>query len=152
MNIVNNLVTRYWAATVILLLGVVAGYPWCMPAVIALNLVQIVHFLVRERSITAFPVQVRVAYTALLFLSLAPYMIWVLWMQLVGTTAMVLFQYCFLARCVSLLPWNKREPYSLDLFRRTFFSPPVPGNILQGLDATAAAAARQAPVPPDVSV
>ena len=48
---------------------------------------------------------------------------------------MVLFQYCFLARYMSLMPWNKREPYSVSLLKRTFLSAPVSGNILQGLPA-----------------
>jgi len=136
MNITNDIVTRYWAATVILLAGVVAGCHYCLPAVITLNIIQVVHFIYRERSLTAFPVQVRVTYLGLLFLSQAPYMIWILWWQLAGTSAMVLYQYCFLARCLSLLPWNKRELYSWDLVKRTFLTPPVNGSILQGQPAS----------------
>jgi hypothetical protein len=34
------------------------------------------------------------------------------------------------------MPWNRKERFSLDLLRRTVFSPPVRGNILQGLPAT----------------
>ncbi|MCA1804518.1 MAG: hypothetical protein LC646_04035 [Xanthomonadaceae bacterium] len=55
--------------------------------------------------------------------------------QIIGTTAMMLFDYCPLARFLSLMPWNRREPFSLDLLKRTVFSPPVRGNILQGLPA-----------------
>lgn len=137
MNIQNNIVTRYWAATVILLAGVVTGCEYCLPAVIALNMVQVMHFIAREESLTAFPVQVRVSYLALLFLAQAPNMFWIFWWQLIGTAAMVLYQYCFLARCLSLAPWNKQEAYSWSLVRRTFLAPPVSGNILQGLPAEA---------------
>lgn len=45
----------------------------------------------------------------------------------------LLFGYCTMARLVSLFPWNRSEPFSLNLVRRTFFSAPVRGNILQGL-------------------
>ncbi len=135
MKIENNLVSRYWAATTLLLAGVVSGCSDCLPAVIGLNIIQVIHFIYREKSLTAFPVQVRISYLGLLFLAQAPYLFWIFWWQLIGTTAMVLFQYCFLARCMSLMPWNKREPYSVSLLKRTFLSAPVSGNILQGLPA-----------------
>jgi len=115
---------------------VVAGNNESLQAVIALNAVQVIHFIIREKSVTAFPVQVRIAYFGLLFLAQAPFMFWIFWWQLIGTSAMVLFEYCFLARCMSLMPWNKIEDYSVELFKRTFFSAPVKGNVLQGLPET----------------
>ena len=39
--------------------------------------------------------------------------------------ALLVFGYCLMARTVSLLPWNRAEPLTLDLLRRTFFSAPV---------------------------
>ena len=137
MHIQNDLVTRYWAATAVLLAGVVTGCQYCLPAVVGLNIVQVIHFVIRNRSLTAFPVQVRTNYLALLFLGQVPYMFWIYWWQLIGTTAMVLYQYCFLARCLSLAPWNKQEPYSWNLVKRTFLTPPVNGSILQQLPASA---------------
>ena len=139
MNINNDIVTRYWGATTLLLAGVVSGCSYCLTAVIALNIIQVIHFIVRERSLLAFPVQVRVTYLGLLFLAQAPYMFWIFWWQLIGTAAMVFFSYCFLARVMSLMPWNKSEPYSGSLVKRTFLSAPVQGNILQGLPEKAAA-------------
>jgi hypothetical protein len=136
MKYSNSLVWWYWLATTLLLVGAVAGNTLSLQAVIGLNVIQVIHFALRERSLTAFPVQVRVAYLGLLFMSQAPYMSWILWWQLIGTAAMVLFGYCFLARCMSLMPWNKNEEYSVGLVKRTFFSAPVKGNILQGLPAT----------------
>ncbi len=135
MELSINLTRWYWAVTTILLMGVVADNAQCLQAVIALNAVQVIHFMYRERSLTAFPVQVRLSYFGLLFLAQAPFMFWVFWWQLVGTSAMVIFEYCFLARCLSLLPWNRKETYSLDMIKHTFKSPPVKGNILQGLPA-----------------
>ena len=89
----------------------------------------------RASGVAAFPVQVRVAYLGLLVAAQWQPLYWIYWVQLVGTTAMVMFDYCFLARCLSLLPWNRTEPLSFHLVLRTFFSAPVPGNILQGLPA-----------------
>ena len=136
MKFSNNIVGWYWLFTTLLLIGAVAGHTLSLQAVIALNIVQVVHFALREKSVTTFPVQVRLTYLGLLILSQAPYMIWILWWQLIGTAAMVLFGYCFLARCISLMPWNKTEGYSVALFKRTFFSAPVKGNVMQGMPAT----------------
>jgi hypothetical protein len=132
-----DLVWSYWAVTTVLIIGALAGVEYSYQAVVGLNIVQVIHFALREQSVTAFPVQVRVTYLGLLFLSQAPYMIWILWWQLIGTAAMVLFKYCFLARCMSLMPWNKSEKYSVELFKRTFFTAPVDGNVLHGLPAKA---------------
>ena len=69
MKFTNNIVWWYWFATTILLVGVVSGNSESLQAVMALNAVQVIHFIFREKSITAFPVQVRVTYFGLLFLA-----------------------------------------------------------------------------------
>jgi len=125
----------YWAATVPLLAAGLYGYAQAFYAAMALTAFQSVHYYLRERSFTAFPVQVRVAYLGLLLIAQWQPLYWIYWVQLIGTSAMVLFDYCFLARCLSLMPWNRKEPFSISLVLRTFFSAPVPGNILQGLPA-----------------
>ena len=126
----KDIVWRYWAATTLLLIGVVTGIDYSLEAVIALNAIQVFHFLLREKSLVAFPVQVRITYFGLLFLAQAPFMFWIFWWQLIGTAAMVLFQYCFLARLVSLMPWNLKEPLTPAVIKRTFFSAPVQGSVL----------------------
>jgi hypothetical protein len=137
MKYCSKLVWWYWALTTVLLVGVLAGNSLCLQAVIVLNIVQVVHFTIREKSISAFPVQVRIAYLGLLFVAQAPYMVWVFWWQLIGTTAMISFGYCFLARLLSLLPWNKKESYSIEMLKKTFLTPPEKGNVLQGLPIVA---------------
>lgn len=135
MNILpaKDIVWRYWAATTLLLTGVVTGVEYSLEAVIILNAIQVIHFIYREKSLVAFPVQVRITYFGLLFLAQAPFMFWIFWWQLIGTAAMVLFQYCFLARLMSLMPWNLTEPLTISVIKKTFLSAPVRGNILQGL-------------------
>lgn len=103
---------------------------------IALTVVQLFHFALRERSFVAFPVQVRLGYLLLLLVALPRSLQWIYWLPLVGTWAQVLFGYCLMARAVSLLRWNRKQPLSLALLKRTFISAPVRGNILQGLPAT----------------
>ncbi len=125
----------YWATTDVLLIGGLGFRPGALYAAAALSLLSTVHFSLRERSVTAFPVQVRCTYAAFHCLGLWPPIRQLLWLPAAGTLVMVLFRYCLLARSLSLLPWNRREPLSWQLLRRTFLSPPRAGNVLQGLPA-----------------
>ena len=86
-----------------------------------------------------FPVQIRLAYTGLLIICQISALGWLYWVPAVGTFALVLFGYCLMARILSLLPGNRTEPMSLDLLRRTFLTPPAPGNIHHGLPANGCA-------------
>lgn len=124
---------RYWLVTACLLTAGVAGYETGYILAIGLTAFHLVHFAMREHSITAFPVQVRFWYLILLLVALpAPLQI-IYWAPLIGTWAQLIFGYCTMARCVSLLPWNRSQRFSVDLLLRTFFSRPVRGNILHGL-------------------
>ena len=100
------------------------GMPKAFPATLLLSIAQCILFLARERAFKAFPVQLRLAYTLLLTICLLPPMRWLYWLPAVGTSALVIFGYCLLARMLSLLPWNRAEPITIDLLRRTFLSRP----------------------------
>jgi hypothetical protein len=123
----------YWLVTDALLVGGLAGWPAGFAPVIALSTVQAGHYLHREGRLAAFPVQVRLGYLGLLLAGLWDPLHFVYWVQLAGTTAMVVFDYCPLARFLSLMPWNRRERFSARLVLRTFLAPPVRGSVLQGL-------------------
>jgi hypothetical protein len=129
----------YWAVTSVLLIAGLAGWQAAFHLAAGLSAWQIIHFRLREGSLTAFPVQVRIAYTTMLLLALWEPLRWLFWVPAIGTPAQVLFGYCTLARCLSLLPWNRIERLTWQLVRRTFFSPPVKGSIHQGLPAETAA-------------
>jgi hypothetical protein len=126
----------YWAATDLLLLLGLSGRPEAFYLAIALTFVQILHFRLRDGGFSAFPVQVRLVYAAILLGLLWPPLNWLYWWPAIGTFALVAFGYCLLARFMSLMPWNRREPLTGSLVRRTFLSAPVRGNILQGLPST----------------
>jgi hypothetical protein len=123
----------YWLVTACLLTAGVVGYPAGFLLAIGLTLFQLVHFAIREKSLNAFPVQVRFWYLVLLLVALPGPLQLLFWIPTIGTWAQIIFGYCTMARCVSLFPWNRSEPFTLDLLQRTFFSHPVRGNILQGL-------------------
>jgi hypothetical protein len=123
----------YWLVTACLLTVGVAGYRIGFLLAIGLTVFQLIHFMIRERRVTAFPVQVRFWYLLLLLVTLPEPLQVVYWLPTVGTWMQVLFGYCMMARCVSLLPWNRTERFSGDLLMKTFVSRPVRGNIMQGL-------------------
>lgn len=124
-----NLTWVYWAITDILLIVGVSLEPFALKLAIALTALQVVHFYVRAANFSNFALQVRIAYLLLLLVALYPPLFFIFYLQIIGTTAMVLVNYCFLARMMSLMPWNKVEPYSRQLIFNTFFSKPVSGSV-----------------------
>jgi len=118
----RDLAWWYWLLTVGLLAPGIGRWSWGILLAMFLCAVQIIHFRWRTGSITAFPVQVRLAYLGLLAAGLWPPLQWIHLVQLIGTSARVLVGYCLLARTLSLAPWNRVEPLSASLVRRTFFS------------------------------
>lgn len=118
----KNLSWWYWLATVALLTLGLAGWNAGFYLAIALGALQLGHFAWRAGNWTDFSVQLRAAYLGLLVLALWEPARFVYWIQLVGTSAVVLTGYCFLARSLSLLPWNRHESLSFQLLRKTFFT------------------------------
>jgi hypothetical protein len=123
----------YWLVTACLLSAGVAGHPVGFTLAIGLTVFQLIHFAIRERGITSFPVQVRFWYLMLLLVALPKQLQIIYWIPTIGTWAQLIFGYCTMARCVSLFPWNRSEPFSVDLLLKVFLSRPVRGNLMQGL-------------------
>ncbi|MET0052772.1 MAG: hypothetical protein ABW095_17050 [Candidatus Thiodiazotropha sp.] len=123
----------YWLVTALLLSAGFFVTPDAFLGAIGVTVWQLIHYRLREGSNNAFPVQVRFWYLMLLLVALHGPMQWLYWVPTIGTWAQLIFGYCTMARLVSLFPWNRSEPFTWSLVRRTFFSAPVRGNILQGL-------------------
>jgi len=138
----------YWLVTAAVLVFYLAGVHGALEAAAVLVAVQIVHFRWREGSFAAFPVQVRIAYLAILIAGTAPHMVVLHWIQTIGVWAEVLAGYCLLARMLALLPWNRTAPLTLGIIRFVFFSPPGRGSIVRALaDRSVFAAPPQEAVP-----
>jgi hypothetical protein len=132
----RNLSFQYWLAMDVLLgLGLFGIVPGALPLAVALGVAQSFHNLMRERHLLAFPVQVRVAYLGLLVLGLWEPASFVHWLQFAATTILLVFDYCPLARSLALMPWNRFRPLTARFVWRTYLTPPVPGCILQALQA-----------------
>ena len=128
----KNIGWWYWLVTAgLLTFGVIAN-PIGFILAISLTVFQLMHFIIREKSVTSFPIQVRFWYLILLIVALPEPLQLIYWVPTIGTWAQIIFGYCTMARCVSLLPWNRSEPFSFSLLQKTFFSRPVRGNVQQG--------------------
>ncbi|MCL4802065.1 MAG: hypothetical protein KJ025_20910 [Burkholderiales bacterium] len=121
----------YWLAASLALAAALAGWPPGLPLAFAAVGAQSLHFLAREGRPGAFAVQVPVAYLALLAVGAWPPLAVLHPLMLAGTLVTLAFDYCPLARIMSLMPWNRRVPLSWALVRRTFLMPPTAGSVLQ---------------------
>ena len=121
----------YWAAISALLVGGLGGRFEAFYLAAAVSVAQLVHYALRERSLTAFSVQVRLAYAAILITDILwePLRLHLWWMAFF-TLMVVLFDWCLLSRIMALMPWNRTEALSWGLMRRTFFSGPMKGSII----------------------
>ena len=134
----TNLGWRYWFVIAIFLVIGLLGNAFGFQLAIVLSVLHLAHYLIRTRSVIAFSVQVRIAYLALLLVAFVEPLRWLYWIPTIGTWAMLLFGYCTMARVVSLLPWNRDEPFTLSLVKRTFFSAPVHGSVVEHRPSAAA--------------
>ncbi len=87
-----------WTITVILLLMGLRGRPGAFLAAMGITVLQAIVMLIREKNVSAFPVQLRITYLALLGICYIPQMRWLYWLPTVGTFALVLFGYCLLCK------------------------------------------------------
>jgi hypothetical protein len=135
-----NVVWWWWLVTGTALGGRLGGWGQGLALAMALTVLQAIHLAVRTARSTSLPVQVRASYLALLVMGSWPPLAFLHAAQLAGTIALLVFDYCPLARTLSLFPWNRRGPLTLARLRATFLTPPVRGSILEALDRPAAPA------------
>ena len=98
----------FWAISLVFILAAVAGWAPGYYIVIAMSALQVVGFLVRERSLVSFPTQVRIVYFALSLTGLwmavrLPFYI----LLLLGTIMVVFFGRCSIAMVLKHMPWNR---------------------------------------------
>lgn len=117
----------HWAMTFPLLTAHLSELPGAIEAALLLCAAMALYYLLRLRRLRPFPVQVRLAYLGWLLLGLLPGMHWMHYVALAGTTAMVTVGYCPLERVLSLLWFNRTEPWRLSLLQRVLLSPPGGG-------------------------
>lgn len=120
----------FWLLTAVFLTAGILGWERGFLIAIGITVVNLALALAEEKKISAFPVQVRLAYLGILGLFYWEPVQPLYLIPIAGTWTVVFTGYCLLARVLSLLPWNREVPLSAGLVKRTFFSPPVKGSIL----------------------
>jgi hypothetical protein len=98
----------FWAVTLAFIATAVVGWLPGYYAVMALSALQVVVFLVRERSVMAFPTQIRIVYFAATLLGLWETVRLPFYVLLLLATAMVVFLgRCSIAMMLKHMPWNR---------------------------------------------
>lgn len=128
----------YWQLTALLLAAHFAGWAHAMPLAMALTAWQAAHVAWVRGTLWTLDVQVRIAYLALLVLGHAGPLWPIHVVQFVGVNALLVVDYCLLARLLVLMPWNRVEPLTARLVRQALFMPPAPEAIHRLLQLRAA--------------
>jgi hypothetical protein len=127
----------WWLLTAVALGGGLAGWGAGLPAAMALTAARGLQLARAAVRLPALPVQVRATYLAILALGCWSPLAFLGGLQLVATSALLIFDYCVLARLLALLPWNRRGPLTRERLRATILQPPVRGSIVAALDGLA---------------
>lgn len=105
----------YWAVTLFFIATAVAGWTPGYGVVILISALQLVHSFLRNGSLAAFPVQIRLVYFAATLLGVwagARFFVYVL--LLIGTFMVVFLGRCTIAMILRTMPWNRGREIRLD--------------------------------------
>jgi len=125
----------YWLASTLCLWTAIAIHPAAFNVALLIGAMQLLHVITTERSVTAFPVQVRIGYLCVLLTAVPDGYQWILWIPAIGTLVRVLTGYCIMARNLMLMPFNRRETLTLDFVKAAYLTAPNKGNMLHGISA-----------------
>jgi hypothetical protein len=117
--------TRWlWLVTGCALAAYLGGWREGVVVAAALTAARALYHAARIRTGGALATQVRVLALAVMILGSRPGLHALLFIQLAGVAARVIFDYCLAGRLLSLLPWNRERPLTSALVRSTFLTPP----------------------------
>jgi hypothetical protein len=98
----------FWAVTIALIVAAVAGWTPGYLFVMAISAVQVIFFLVQEKSLIAFPSQIRIVYFAFTLFGLWPEVrLYIYIILLLGTIMVTFFGQCSIALVLKYMPWNQ---------------------------------------------
>lgn len=105
----------FWAITLILIIAALVGWTPGYYVVIGISAVQVVFFLAQEKSLAAFPVQIRVVYFAFTLFGLWPGVrVFIYAILLLGTFMVTFFGRCVIALMLKQMPWNRGREVRLN--------------------------------------
>ena len=101
----------YWFITLVAMITGLTGIVEGFYVVILVSVIQFIYFM-STRGFTAFPTQVRLVYGIFVAIALFDPTLIFYWLLLFGTVMVTLFDTCFIARMLILMPWNKNVKLS----------------------------------------
>lgn len=105
----------FWFITLVFIVAAVVGWIPGYYIAMGISAVQLVFFLVQEKSISAFPVQIRIVYFAVTLFSLWPVVRWYIFIiLLLGTVMVAFFGRCSIALVLKYMPWNHSREVRLN--------------------------------------
>jgi hypothetical protein len=105
----------FWAVTLVAIVAAIAGWGPGYYVVMGISAVQVVFFLVQEKSLIAFPTQIRVVYFAFTLFGLWPEVRLVIYIiLLLGTIMVTFFGRCSIALVLKYMPWNQGREVKLN--------------------------------------
>ena len=98
----------FWAITLGFIVAAVAGWIPGYFLVMAISGIQVLFFLVQEKSLSAFPTQIRIVYFAFtLFGFWLEVRMFIYAILLLGTVMVTFFGRCAIALVLKQMPWNR---------------------------------------------
>ena len=124
----SNFKNTDWQLLLLCACGMTGGLAgWEAGFLLALASAAILFFtsFLKHGYLMAFQVQVHMTYFAILLAASPEPVNGLYWLPTLGTWAYLLFDYCLLARLLSLLPYNSSKPFTLRHVRDTFIARPT---------------------------
>jgi len=105
----------FWAITLGFMIAALAGWAPGYAIVMGISAVQVIFFLAQEKSLIAFPVQIRIVYFAFTLFGLWPGVrLYVYLILLLGTVMVTFFARCVIALMLKQMPWNRAREVRLN--------------------------------------
>lgn len=105
----------FWFITLLFIIAALLGWTPGYAIVILISAFQVVFSLVQEKSITAYPVQIRIVYFLFTLFGLWPGVGFAIFLLLLlGTIMVTFFNRCVIGLGLKAMPWNKTRPVRLN--------------------------------------
>ena len=105
----------FWAITLGFMIAALAGWVTGYAIVMGISAVQVIFFLAQEKSLIAFPVQIRIVYFAFTLFGLWPGVrLYAYLILLLGTIMVTFFARCVIALMLKQMPWNRGREVRLN--------------------------------------
>jgi hypothetical protein len=105
----------FWLVTLVFIIAALFGWTPAYGIVIAISAVQVIFFLVQEKKLSSYPVQIRIVYFIWALFGLWPGVRLIFYiLLLLGTIMVTFFGRCMIALGLKTMPWNKTRAMRLN--------------------------------------